>query len=121
VKVVFDIKDEQKIRIRTVDFDGIEHFDDWQLRWAMKKTRESHVLGALMGGSTYTEEQYGQDIEKVREVYLNNGYVDVVFAHRRWSTRTATPLHVLEAPEAVARSEDSGRGRKAVPGGRHHG
>ena len=44
VKVVFDIKDEQKIRIRTVDFVGIEKFDDWQLRWAMKKTRESHVL-----------------------------------------------------------------------------
>ena len=79
VKVVFDIKDEQKIRIRTVDFDGIENFDDWELRWAMKKTRESHVLGALMGGSTYTEEQYAQDVEKVREVYLNNGYVDVSF------------------------------------------
>ncbi len=79
VKVVFDIKDEQKIRIRTVDFEGVEKFDDWHLRWAMKKTRESHVLGALMGGSTYTEEQYGQDIEKVREVYLNNGYVDVSF------------------------------------------
>jgi outer membrane protein insertion porin family len=79
VKVVFDIKDEQKIRIRTVDFDGPVKFDDWQLRWAMKKTRESHVLAGLMGGSTYTEEQYGQDIEKVREVYLNHGYVDVSF------------------------------------------
>jgi outer membrane protein insertion porin family len=79
VKVVFDIKDEQKIRIRTVDFDGIGNFDDWELRWAMKKTRESHFLAALMGGSTYTEEQYGQDIEKVREVYLNHGYVDVSF------------------------------------------
>jgi outer membrane protein insertion porin family len=79
VKIVFDIKDEQKIRIRTVDFEGIEKFDDWQLRWAMKKTRESHLLGALMGGSTYTEEQYGQDMEKVREVYLNHGYVDVSF------------------------------------------
>jgi outer membrane protein insertion porin family len=79
VKVVFDIKDEQKIRIKTVNFVGTEKFDDWQLRWAMKKTRESHVLGALMGGSTYTEEQYGEDIEKVREVYLNNGYVDVSF------------------------------------------
>jgi outer membrane protein insertion porin family len=79
VKVVFDIKDEQKIRIKTVNFVGAENFDDWRLRWSMKKTRESHVLGALMGGSTYTEEQYGEDIEKVREVYLNNGYVDVSF------------------------------------------
>jgi outer membrane protein insertion porin family len=79
VKVVFDIKDEQKIRIKQVDFAGAENFDDWRLRWAMKKTRESHLFAALMGGSTYTEEQYGEDIEKVREVYLNNGYVDVSF------------------------------------------
>jgi outer membrane protein insertion porin family len=79
VKVVFDIKDEQKIRIKTVNFVGTENFDDWQLRWAMKKTRESHLLAPLMGGSTYTEEQYGEDIEKVREVYLNHGYVDVSF------------------------------------------
>jgi outer membrane protein insertion porin family len=79
VKVVFDIKDEQKIRIRTVEFVGIDNFDNWELRWSMKKTRESHMLAGLMGGSTYTEEQYGQDLEKVREVYLNNGYVDVSF------------------------------------------
>ena len=45
----------------------------------MKKTRESHFLGALMGGSTYTEEQYAEDLEKVREVYLDNGFVDVSF------------------------------------------
>ncbi|HSF15361.1 MAG TPA: outer membrane protein assembly factor BamA [Vicinamibacteria bacterium] len=79
VKVVFDITDEQKVRIRRVHFEGIEKYDDWRLRWAMKKTRESHFLGALMGGSTYTEEQYAEDLEKVREVYLDNGYVDVSF------------------------------------------
>lgn len=79
VKIVFDIKDEQKIRIRTVKFDGIDHFTNWELRWAMKKTRESHLFSALMGGSTYTEDQYAEDIEKVREVYLDNGYVDVSF------------------------------------------
>ena len=70
---------------------GSANFDDWQSSWAMKKTRESHVLGALMGGSTYTEEQYAQDVEKVREVYLNHGYVDVRRSdRRRWRTRTAT-------------------------------
>lgn len=79
VKVVFDIKDEQKIRIQEIRFEGAEKFDDWRLRWGMKKTKESHFLGALMGGSTYTEEQYAEDIELVREIYLNNGYVDVSF------------------------------------------
>ena len=79
VKIVFDIKDEQKIRIKQIQFDGAEYFDDWRLRWGMKKTKESHALGALMGGSTYTEEQYAADIELVREIYLNSGFVDVSF------------------------------------------
>ncbi len=79
VKVVFAITDEQKIRIKRVHFDGAEIFDQWRLRWEMKKTRESHFLGGLTGGSTYTEEQYAADLEKVREVYLNNGFVDVSF------------------------------------------
>ena len=79
VKIVFDIKDEQKIRIKQIHFDGAEYFDDWRLRWGMKKTKESHALGALMGGSTYTEETYAADIERVREVYLNSGFVDVSF------------------------------------------
>ena len=79
VKVVFGITDEQKIRIKRVHFDGAEIFDQWRLRWEMKKTRESHFFGSLTGGSTYTEEQYAEDLEKVREVYLNNGFVDVSF------------------------------------------
>ncbi len=79
VRVVFNIRDEQQIRIRRVRFEGIEALDDWVLRWAMKKTRESHAMGALLGGSTYTEEQYAEDIENVRQEYLKRGYLDVSF------------------------------------------
>ena len=79
VRVVFNIRDEQQIRIRSIEFEGIEALDEWVLRWAMKKTRESHALGALLGGSTYTEEQYAEDIESVRQEYLKRGYLDVSF------------------------------------------
>ena len=79
VRVVFNIRDEQQIRIRRIHFEGVEALDDWVLRWAMKKTRESHTLGALLGGSTYTEEQYAEDIENVRQEYLKRGYLDVSF------------------------------------------
>jgi len=37
VKIVFNINDEQQIRIRRVRFEGIEALDEWPLRWAMKK------------------------------------------------------------------------------------
>lgn len=79
VRIVFQIRDEQQVRIRRVRFTGVEALDEWVLRWAMRKTRESHALGALLGGSTYTEEQYGEDIESVRQEYLKRGYLDVSF------------------------------------------
>ena len=79
VQIVFNINDEQQIRIRRIQFEGVEALDEWPLRWSMKKTRESHPLGALLGGSTYTEEQYAEDIEAVRQEYLKRGYLDVSF------------------------------------------
>ena len=83
VNIVFDIRDEQKIRIKTITFDGAEHFSDWELRWAMKKTRESHLFAWATGGANYTDETYGEDIEKVRELYLNEGFVEVSFGEPR--------------------------------------
>lgn len=83
VNVVFDIRDEQKIRIKSVKFEGADHFSDWELRWAMKKTRESHLFAWAMGGANFTDETYGEDIELVREAYLNEGYVDVAFGEPR--------------------------------------
>ncbi len=79
VKVVFDIRDEQKTSIKSVTFEGIENLDNWELRWGMKKTKESNAFSALMGGSSYTEETYAEDIELVREIYLNKGFVNVSF------------------------------------------
>ena len=79
IKLLFEITDEQKIRIKRVHFEGATIFDQWRLRWEMKSIRESHFLGFLTGGSTYTEEKYAEDLEKVREIYLNKGFVNVSF------------------------------------------
>jgi len=79
IQVVFDIRDEAKIRIKTVELEGAENLSHWRLRWEMKKSRESHILGFLTGGSTFTEETFAEDLETMRELYLNEGYVDVSF------------------------------------------
>ncbi len=79
VRIAFDIRDEQQVRIRRIRFEAIEAIDDWTLRWAMKKTRESHTLGSVLGGTTYTSETYAEDIEAVRQEYLKQGYLDVSF------------------------------------------
>ena len=122
VRVVFNIRDEQQIRIRRIHFEGVEALDDWVLRWAMKKTRESHTLGALLGGSTYTEEQYAEDIENVRQEYLKRGYLDVSFGPPQFGIRgrpfALVPL--LETPEALDGHHHPRRRGRAVRGRRDH-
>ena len=79
VRVAFSINDERKLTIKSVNFVGAEEFSQWQLKWGMKKTKESHLMAFLQGGSLFTEEKFAEDIEKLRELYLNMGFVDVSF------------------------------------------
>ena len=79
VRLAFDIRDEQKITIKQINFSGAQNFSQWQLRWGMKETKESHLFAFLQGGSLYTDETFAADVEKLRELYLNDGFVDVGF------------------------------------------
>jgi outer membrane protein insertion porin family len=79
VRVAFNIRDEQKITIKAINFTGLHNFSAWRLRWGMKDTKESHLFAFLQGGSLYSGEKLAGDMEKVRELYLNDGFVDVSF------------------------------------------
>jgi len=79
VRVAFNIRDEQKITIKEINFSGVDNFSQWQLRWGMKETKEDHLLAFVQGGSLYTNEKLAGDMEKIRELYLNDGFVDVSF------------------------------------------
>ena len=79
VAVVFDIKDEQKVRIRSINFTGQEHFSDWRLRFGLKKTHETWLLSFIAGGNVLSDEKFSEDLEKLRELYLNSGFVNVSF------------------------------------------
>jgi len=79
VQVAFNINDERKLTIKSVNFVGAEEFSQWQLKWGMKKTKESHLLAFLQGGSLFTDEKFAEDVETLRELYLNKGFVDVSF------------------------------------------
>ena len=79
VQVAFTINDERKLTIKSVNFVGAEQFSQWQLKWGMKKTKESHLLAFLQGGSLFTDEKIAEDMESLRVLYLNEGFVDVSF------------------------------------------
>src|SRR5262249_30562534 len=77
IQVSFTVDDGPKARSKEIEFDGNSVFDDGKLRGSMKKLKESGFwnLSWLGGKTTYTEEKWGEDQEKVRDYYLDRGYV----------------------------------------------
>lgn len=75
--VRFEIKTGVKTRIRSIDFTGNRIYSDRQLRRALRHTREHTWWRALKGGTTYHPLLFDQDLENVRQMYLDRGYIDV--------------------------------------------
>jgi len=82
VKVVFDVKEGPKVKIRTVNFTGNLDVSDRALGRQMKSTKAHNWLSWIGGKGTYQEAKFEEDAEKVIEYYRNKGYI---------SARVGTP------------------------------
>jgi outer membrane protein insertion porin family len=76
VKVVFDVKEGPKVRIREVDFDGNEAIGDRTLRRKMKETKQHGAFSWLTGGGTFKEAKFEEDADQVVAHYRNKGYIE---------------------------------------------
>ncbi len=77
VQVSFVIDEGAKTKVKEVLFEGNSVFSDGKLGGQMKKIKPAGLwnLSWLGGKTTYTEEKWGEDQEKIRDFYLDNGYV----------------------------------------------
>ena len=77
LQVSFSVDDGPKAKVKVIDFEGNQVFSDGKLRGSMKKVKQAGFwnLSWLGGKTTYTEEKWGEDQEKVRDYYLDHGYV----------------------------------------------
>jgi outer membrane protein insertion porin family len=77
VQVSFKIDDGQNTRVKTIHFDGNHVFSESILRRQMKniKERTFWTFAWITGKSTYTQDKWQEDQEKLNEFYLNHGYV----------------------------------------------
>lgn len=76
VKVVFDVQEGPKVRIREVDFDGNEALSDRALRRKMKETKQHGAFSWLTGGGTFKEAKFEEDADLVVANYRNKGYIE---------------------------------------------
>jgi outer membrane protein insertion porin family len=75
VKVVFDVTEGPKVKVRTINFNGNVEVSDRSLARQMKSTKTHGWLSWITSKGTYQEAKFEEDAEKIVEYYRNKGYI----------------------------------------------
>lgn len=76
VKVVFNIQENEKVRVKKVTFLGNRNLPDGQLK-ARMMTQEGGYFSFVSGTGAYKQEVFDRDVQILSYVYFNEGYVQV--------------------------------------------
>jgi outer membrane protein insertion porin family len=74
--VIFRINEGPKVRVRNIIFEGNTNLSDRRLRREME-TRRWHLFSWLTGKGRFRDDTFEDDLEKVRDYYREQGYLDV--------------------------------------------
>jgi outer membrane protein insertion porin family len=74
--VVFKIKEGNKVKISDVRFVGNTHVKPRALRGEME-TKKWWIFSWLTGSGRFKDDQFDDDLEKLRDYYREHGYLDV--------------------------------------------
>lgn len=73
--VTFEVTESPKVKIEDVVFEDASAFTQRKLRRQIK-TRRKWMFSWLTGSGKFKDEQFEEDKEKLRDFYVNKGYVD---------------------------------------------
>jgi outer membrane protein insertion porin family len=74
-RVIFAVSEGQKSLIKTIRFVGNTALTSKRLRKEMK-TKENNLLGFVTGAGRLNNQQLDGDVQKIKELYQDNGYAD---------------------------------------------
>ena len=74
--VTFKIKEGVKVRIGKINFEGNDNLSGRKLRSKMD-TASWHWFSWLTGGGRFKDDEFDEDLDKVRDFYREQGYLDV--------------------------------------------
>ncbi len=74
--VTFKIREGSKVKIAGVKFIGNEHVKDRKLRKEME-TKKWWIWSWLLGSGRFKDEVFEDDLEKLRDYYREEGYLDI--------------------------------------------
>jgi outer membrane protein insertion porin family len=77
-KVVFTVDEGDRVRISDIGFEGNTVFGANRLRLAMTNTKETAFISRIAKKDLYDPAKLQEDLDKIRELYRNAGYKNVV-------------------------------------------
>ena len=75
VNMIVNIDKGDKIKIKSINFEGNKVFSDKRLRKAMKETKQINRL-RILKGSKFVKAKYKEDLEKIADAYKEKGFRD---------------------------------------------
>ncbi len=79
VALTYQIDEGQKVKIKEIRIEGNKVLSSGKIKGAMK-TKERGILSFILGTGYYKKEEMRADIERIRDLYYNNGYIKVTVA-----------------------------------------
>jgi len=76
VKLTFDIRENDKVRVKRISFIGNKKMASGKLK-AFMATQEGGFFSFLSGSGAYKQEAFDRDVQMLNLVYFNEGYVQV--------------------------------------------
>lgn len=74
VRLIFKINENDKVKVKKITFLGNKHLGDSQLKSKML-TQEGGFFSGLSGSGQYKQEMFERDVQILRFLYYNQGYV----------------------------------------------
>jgi outer membrane protein insertion porin family len=75
VKILVNIDKGDKVKIKTIEFEGNEKFSDKKLRKAMSNTKQKNFF-RILKRSKYVKDKYEEDLKSLVDKYKEKGYRD---------------------------------------------
>ncbi|MCA9300124.1 MAG: BamA/TamA family outer membrane protein, partial [Phycisphaerales bacterium] len=76
VDLTFDVTENRKVIVQTIDITGNDHIPDRKVRKYLQ-TKQAGILPWLTNSGTFNEDNLENDVQIVKTVFLEEGYVDV--------------------------------------------
>ncbi len=91
VRVQFAVDEGDKVKIEDVNFEGNTVFSDFRLGLALRKTRPSGPLSKILKRDLYNVATFEEDMERVRELYRERGYKNILIGEPELEIRALRP------------------------------